>query len=142
MRFARCCRPIPGDAIVGYLGRGEGLAVHASECAVARRLHHKDSERFIAVEWSDEPVRLFEASVVVSVQNGQGVLARVAAAFATAESDITHVDMGDEAAQDTHDLRFVVAVRDRVHLDSVLKAVNRTASVLQAVRIRPANSAA
>ena len=140
--FARCCRPIPGDAIVGYLGRGEGLAVHASECAVARRLHHKDSERFIAVEWSDEPVRLFEASVVVSVQNGQGVLARVAAAFATAESDITHVDMGDEAAQDTHDLRFVVAVRDRVHLDSVLKAVNRTASVLQAVRIRPANSAA
>ncbi len=139
--FARCCRPIPGDAIVGYLGRGEGLAVHASECAVARRLHHKDSERFIAVEWSDEPVRSFEASVVVSVHNGQGVLARVAAAFAGAEADITHVDMGDEAAQDTHDLRFVVAVRDRVHLDAVLKAVNRTASVLQAVRIRPANSA-
>ncbi len=139
--FARCCRPIPGDAIVGYLGRGEGLAVHANECAVARRLHHKDSERFIAVEWADEPVRSFEASVVVSVQNGQGVLARVAAAFAGAEADITHVDMGDEAAQNTHDLRFVVAVRDRVHLDAVLKAVNRTASVLQAVRIRPANSA-
>jgi GTP diphosphokinase / guanosine-3',5'-bis(diphosphate) 3'-diphosphatase len=140
--YARCCRPIPGDTIMGYLGRGEGLVVHATECAVAKRLLYKDSERFINVEWADEPVRAFEASVVVTVNNGKGVLARVAAAFATAEADITHVDMGDEAAQETHDLRFVVAVRDRNHLDAVLQAVNRIASVQRALRVRPANSAA
>ncbi|MEP6965424.1 MAG: bifunctional (p)ppGpp synthetase/guanosine-3',5'-bis(diphosphate) 3'-pyrophosphohydrolase, partial [Polaromonas sp.] len=46
IRFATCCRPIPGDGIVGYLGRGEGLFVHADDCAVARRLQQRDSERF------------------------------------------------------------------------------------------------
>jgi GTP diphosphokinase / guanosine-3',5'-bis(diphosphate) 3'-diphosphatase len=136
VKFAQCCRPIPGDAIVGYLGRGEGLVVHASDCAVAKRLQHKDSERFIAVDWSDEPVRQFETGVVVTVTNGKGVLARVAAALASAEADITHVDMDDEAAQDTTDFRFVLAVRDRMHLDTVLRHLKRTPSVLRAVRTR------
>jgi guanosine-3',5'-bis(diphosphate) 3'-pyrophosphohydrolase len=76
VKFASCCRPVPGDAILGYLGRGEGLVVHTADCGVARRLQHKDSERFIGVEWSDEPVRPFETGVLVTVTNGKGVLAR------------------------------------------------------------------
>ena len=134
VQYATCCRPIPGDAIVGYLGRGEGLVVHTTDCAIARKLHHKDSERFIGVEWSDEPARAFEAAVVVTVNNGKGVLARVASALASAEADITHIDMGQEAALETIDLRFVVAVRDRVHLADVLRALKRTPSVLRARR--------
>ena len=134
VQYAICCRPIPGDAIVGYLGRGEGLVVHTADCAIARKLHHKDSERFIGVEWSDEPTRAFEAAVVVTVNNGKGVLARVASALASAEADITHIDMGQEAALETIDLRFVVAVRDRVHLADVLRALKRTPSVLRARR--------
>ncbi|MGE0331130.1 MAG: bifunctional (p)ppGpp synthetase/guanosine-3',5'-bis(diphosphate) 3'-pyrophosphohydrolase [Ramlibacter sp.] len=139
VQYAPCCRPIPGDNIVGYLGRGEGLVVHVAECAVAKRLQHKDSERFIAVEWSDDPVRAFETSVVVTVTNDKGVLARVAAALAGAEADITHVDMGNEAAHDANDLRFVIAVRDQSHLESVLRNVKRTTSVLRARRVLPAN---
>ncbi|RYX92038.1 MAG: bifunctional (p)ppGpp synthetase/guanosine-3',5'-bis(diphosphate) 3'-pyrophosphohydrolase [Comamonadaceae bacterium] len=137
VQFALCCRPIPGDSIVGYLGRGEGLVVHVEECAVARRLRHKDSERFIGVEWSDEPVRAFETGIIVTVNNGKGVLARVAAALTSAEADITHVDMGEEAAQDTMDVRFVIAVRDRSHLDAVLRNLKRTPAVIRAVRAMP-----
>ena len=44
VQYAHCCRPIPGDSIVGYLGRGEGLIVHSAQCAVAKKLQHKDSE--------------------------------------------------------------------------------------------------
>ncbi|MGH8830125.1 MAG: RelA/SpoT family protein, partial [Polaromonas sp.] len=72
VQFAPCCRPIPGDGIVGYLGRGEGLVVHTDDCAVAKRLQHRDSERFIAVDWSDEPVRTFETNLLVTVSNGKG----------------------------------------------------------------------
>ena len=140
VQYAPCCRPIPGDNIVGYLGRGEGLVVHVAECAVAKRLQHKDSERFIAVEWSDDPVRTFETSLIVTVTNDKGVLARVAAALASAEADITHLDMGNEAAQDAMDMRFLVAVRDQSHLDAVLRNVRRTASVLRARRVLPANN--
>ncbi len=137
IQLAQCCRPIPGEAIVGYLGRGEGLVVHTAECAVGKRLQYKDSERFITVEWSDEPTRLFETGLVITVANGKGVLARVAAALASAEADITHVDMGEEQGQEAADLRFVVAVRDIAHLDAVLRSLRRTGSVLRAQRAQP-----
>ena len=137
VQYAQCCRPVPGDIIVGYLGRGEGLMVHRAECTVAKRLQHKDTERFIRVEWSDEPVRSFETGLIVTVANGKGVLARVASALAATEADITHVDMGEEAAQDATDLRFVIAVRDSAHLEAVLRTLKRTSSVLRANRIQP-----
>ncbi len=136
VQFAKCCRPVPGDSIVGYLGRGEGLVVHIDDCAVAKRLQHRDSERFIAVDWSDEPVRTFETNLLVTVSNGKGVLARVAAALAGAEADITRVEMSDEPSHDATDLRFGIAVRDRVHLALALKRVKRTASVLKVHRAK------
>ena len=136
VQFATCCRPIPGDNILGYLGRGEGLVVHTDECTVAKKLQHRDSERFIAVNWSDEPARAFETALVVTVSNGKGVLARVAAALAGAEADITHVNMGQERAQDAMELRFGIAVRDRVHLASVLRSVKRTPSVIKVQRAK------
>ena len=136
VQFAPCCSPIPGDGIVGYLGRGEGLFVHTDDCAVAKRLLQRDSERFIAVDWSDEPVRTFETNILVTVSNGKGVLARVAAALASAEVDITHVEMGHEPAHDATDLRFGVAVRDRTHMASALRSVKRTPSVLRVQRAK------
>ena len=139
VKFAPCCRPIPGDPIVGYLGRGEGLVVHMSECPVATKLQNKDSERFIGVEWADEPVRPFETEIVVTVTNGKGVLARVAASLATAEADIVHIDMGEEGAQEVTDLRFLIAVRDLTHLATALRNLKRTPSVLS---VRRSNVAA
>jgi len=137
IKYATCCRPIPGDSIVGYLGRGEGLVVHAAQCAVAKRLQHKDSERFIAVDWAEEPTRLFETRIVATVNNGKGVLARIAADLARSEADITHVDMDDETALDTIDLRFVIAVRDLAHLESALRNLRRTPAVLRTSRSLP-----
>jgi GTP pyrophosphokinase len=132
--YSRCCRPLPGDDIVGYLGRGEGLAVHTRDCAAARKLEHKDSERFIGVEWSDELHRSFETAIAVTVVNGKGVLARVAGALASAETDIVHVDMGHETPLEMAELKFVVAVRDTTHLEQVLRHLKRTPSVVKAER--------
>jgi GTP diphosphokinase / guanosine-3',5'-bis(diphosphate) 3'-diphosphatase len=137
VQFAPCCLPVPGDAIMGYLGRGEGLVIHCADCAAGLRLQHKDKERFIPVEWADEPVRTFESRIVVTVANGKGVLARVATTIATAGADIAHIDMGEESAQETTDLRFAVSVQDLTHLESVLRALQRTPSVLRATRARP-----
>ncbi|NDF44975.1 MAG: bifunctional (p)ppGpp synthetase/guanosine-3',5'-bis(diphosphate) 3'-pyrophosphohydrolase [Betaproteobacteria bacterium] len=135
VQYAPCCRPIPGDAILGYLGHGEGLVVHTDNCGVAQRLKHKDSERFIAVEWSEDITRSFEVSLVVTVSNGKGVLARVASAITTAEADITWVNMADEiSGEEAADLRFVISVRDTDHLDTVLRNLRRVPSVLQAQR--------
>jgi GTP pyrophosphokinase len=140
VKYATCCRPIPGEAIVGYLGRGEGLMVHVADCAVVKRLQHKDAERFTAVEWSEDLLRSFETGIVVTVANGKGVLARVAAALAAAEVDINHVNMDEEEAQDTTELRFVISVRDRPHLELALQKLTRIPAVLSAVRAKPASN--
>ena len=137
VQYASCCKPIPGDRIVGYLGRGEGLVVHAEDCATGKRLRARDSERFLQVEWSEEPVRPFATDIVVTVTNGKGVLARVASAIAAAEGDITHVNMGEERAETATDIRFSVSVRNRVHLADVLRSLKRTPSVLKAQRFKP-----
>ena len=136
VRLAPCCHPIPGDSIVGYLGRGEGLVVHTAECQTGRRLFERDSERWIPVEWSEETTRTFETGIVVLMRNQKGVLAQVAAAIASAEADITHVDMGAEPMQDTAELRVMIAVRDRQHLADVLRTLRRNRVVLRVGRLR------
>jgi GTP pyrophosphokinase/guanosine-3',5'-bis(diphosphate) 3'-pyrophosphohydrolase len=136
IQLASCCHPIPGDAIVGYLGRGEGLTIHAAECGVGKRLYERDSERWLPVEWSEQPVRPFDAEVSVLVQNGKGVLARVAAAVSATETDITHIDMGAERAAETTELKLTLAVRDRQHLADALRTLRRAPSVLRVARVR------
>ena len=137
VQFAPCCRPIPGDDIVGYLGRGEGVMVHTADCSVAQRLQHRDSERFIAVQWSDELTRPFETDLLLTVTEGKGVLARVASALANAEANITHLQMQPQSTESTTELRFTLAVDDRVHLARVIRGLKRTTAVLRVQRARP-----
>jgi GTP pyrophosphokinase/guanosine-3',5'-bis(diphosphate) 3'-pyrophosphohydrolase len=137
VQLANCCRPIPGDAIVGYLGRGEGLVVHTAECSVGKRLFGRDSERWISVEWAEEPARAFETAVNVLVHNGKGVLAQIASAVSAAEADITHIDMGDEPASEATELRLLLSVRDRLHLADVLRTLRRSSAVLRVARVKP-----
>jgi GTP diphosphokinase / guanosine-3',5'-bis(diphosphate) 3'-diphosphatase len=137
VRLAPCCRPIPGDDIVGYLGRGEGLTVHTAECHTGRRLHERDPERWIPVSWADELARAFETAIEVLVHNGKGALAQVAQAVSSAEADITHIDMGPETAAASAELKLVIAVRDRLHLADVLRTLKRAPSVQSVHRVKP-----
>ncbi len=137
VQLAPCCKPIPGDHIMGYLGRGEGLLVHTRECRNGRRLAQRDPERWIRVEWSDEPTRSFDAGVLVTVRNDKGALARLASAVSAAEADITHIDMNEERASDITELKLVISVRDRQHLADVLRGLKRSPPVEKVARIRP-----
>jgi GTP pyrophosphokinase/guanosine-3',5'-bis(diphosphate) 3'-pyrophosphohydrolase len=137
LQLATCCRPIPGDAIVGYLGRGEALLVHTAECHAAKRLAERDPERWMGVEWAEEPTRNFETAVTVLVGNGKGVLAQVASAVSAAQADITHIDMGEDRAAETTELRLLITVRDRLHLADALRTIRRCPPVLRVWRVKP-----
>jgi len=136
VQLATCCRPIPGDEVAGYFG-GEGLTVHTTECAVGRRLRERDGERWMPVDWAEVLTRPFESAVGVLVQNTKGALAQVAQAVSLAEADITHIDMGDERAAETTELKLLVSVRDRLHLADVLRTLKRSSAVMRAARIKP-----
>ncbi len=137
VQLATCCRPIPGDDIRAYLGRGEGLLVHTAECSLGRRLAERDPERWIAVEWAEQPTRNFETSVKLQVKNGKGALAQLAVAVSVAEADISHIEMDNEPQADASELHLLLAVRDRQHLADVLRALKRSPPVLRAARVKP-----
>ena len=137
VQMAPCCRPIPGDAIVGYLGRGEGLVVHTAECSVGRRLFERDREHWMSVAWAEEMTRPFETAVNLLLRNGKGVLAQVASAVSSAEADIIHIDMGEERTGESTDMRLVISVRDRFHLAEVMRLLRRSPPVQRVARVKP-----
>ena len=136
MQLGTCCRPIPGDALIGHLGRGEGLVVHTADCAVGKRLIERDSDGVMQVDWAEQPSRAFETGVACLVHGGKGVLAQIAQAVAAAEADITHIDMGEDTAAEIAELKLLVAVRDRLHLADVMRKLRRSPAVQRVSRIK------
>ena len=137
VQLAPCCRPIPGDGVVGYLGRGEGLMVHTVDCSVGKRLFERDSEHWMGVDWAEQPTRPFETAISLLVNNGKGVLGQVAQAVSEAEADITHIEMGNEPAAETTELQLLVSVRDRLHLAEMMRTLKRSPAVLRVARVKP-----
>ena len=137
VQLATCCRPIPGDDIKGYLGRGEGLLIHTGDCRNGKRLAERDRERWIPVVWAEQPTRAYEAAVSVQVRNDKGALAQVAQAISSAEADIVHIGMDNERDADVAELRLLISLRDRQHLADVLRTLRRSAPVQRASRVKP-----
>lgn len=138
VRYAHCCRPVPGDAVVAYLGRGDGLHVHNAQCINAKRLQATDSERIVPVEWTeDSNQQLYDSGLSITIHNKKGVLARVATELSNANVDIRRLDMADEAALQTTELRFVVAVHELQQVEAVLRSLRRIPTVVRATRSIP-----
>ncbi|WP_322033461.1 bifunctional (p)ppGpp synthetase/guanosine-3',5'-bis(diphosphate) 3'-pyrophosphohydrolase [Paraburkholderia sp. J76] len=136
VQLSACCRPIPGDDIMGYIGIGLGMAIHTTDCRVAQRIHRRDPGRWIDVAWAPQPGRLFDVAVKVLVKNTKGVFARVAADITSADANIVHIAMDDDLAQESNMLRFVIQVSDRVHLANVMRRVRTNPDVMRIARER------
>lgn len=137
VKFSKCCHPIPGDGIVGYLGRGEGLVVHTASCPIAKRLRSKDAERFTAVEWSDNMTRAFAVAITVTLHNRVGAIASITAAIAAIRADIGYIGTSDEMYQEALDLNLILQVAGRKHLAQVLRAIRRVPAAIRAYRVVP-----
>ena len=142
VQLSACCRPIPGDDIMGYIGIGLGMAIHTTDCRVAQRIHRRDPGRWIDVAWAPQPGRLFDVAVKVLVKNAKGVFARVAADITSADANIVHIAMDEDVSQEATFLRFVIQVSDRVHLANVMRRVRTNPDVMRIARERPSEEAA
>jgi GTP pyrophosphokinase len=134
--FLTCCHPIPGDNIIGYLGKGEGLQVHTNECPVALRMLSKDSDKWVEVEWGKELNREFEVDLAIDTRQGKGVLARVASSVTAADSNIMNVSMEDRYKEDSVTIRFTIQVYDRLHLSKVMRSLRTNPDVMRVTRTR------
>ena len=132
--YSRCCHPLPGDPLAGHLRGGHGLALHRAECSVALKQRDRDAERWVEVDWADEVSGPFRTEIELNVRNDRGVLGKVAAEIAAADSNIAHVVMDDDPGSRLTHLRFTLLVRDRIHLAKVMRGLRQLPEVLKISR--------
>lgn len=131
VQLGKCCRPIPGDPIVGLIRKEQGLVVHTHDCPVLAKLR---SERgnWVDVVWDVTSDHLFDVTIRVIVKNARGLLARLAKEIAESNANIIDVSVEDD--RDSTMLYFTVQVTDRVHLARILRALRRVPEVLRLAR--------
>ena len=130
--FPKCCYPIPGDAIIGYLTAGRGIVVHQPTCPNVTD-YRSAPDKWIDVEWSREIDREFSVELALDVINRRGTLATIAAAVADANANIEEVEISERNARHSS-IRLVIGVRDRKHLADVIRATRRVQTVVRIQR--------
>lgn len=119
IKYARCCRPIPGDPIMAYVSPGRGFNIHRDNCPNIQRAH-KQNDHYVPVEWSDDLEGDFTTELRLQVFNQRGVLAQVTNIIANQEGNIVNVDI-NELDGDVNIITFQIGVKNRVHLASIIK---------------------
>jgi RelA/SpoT family (p)ppGpp synthetase len=134
VQFARCCGPIPGDPIIGFIQKGQGIVVHTHDCPTARRTR-TDPDRWLDVDWGPDDDRLYEVKLRVVAANQRGVLAKIAASIADSGTNIVNVNMAEEGSIYTTML-FTLQVNNRLQLARVMKGLRRIQDVIRIARAR------
>ncbi|HKK03725.1 MAG TPA: bifunctional GTP diphosphokinase/guanosine-3',5'-bis pyrophosphate 3'-pyrophosphohydrolase [Gammaproteobacteria bacterium] len=130
--YGRCCHPIPGDTIFGYLSAGRGIVIHREDCGNLAEFR-KQPDKWIAVEWQKELNRTFPVEIRAEVQNRLGVLAEVAANISSTETNIEHVQVVERDG-DHSSLTFLLQVEGRKQLERVLRSIRAMPDVLSVAR--------
>jgi GTP pyrophosphokinase len=134
MQLSRCCNPVPGDRILGYITRGRGLTIHAVECPNLEALDY-DRERLVEVEWDSATPSTHAVKVSVMAVDRTGVLANVSSAIAECHANISRAEIATREDRKAV-LDFIVEISGTEHLDQVLKAIERVDGVITARRVR------
>ncbi len=134
IHLSKCCNPVPGDRIIGFITRGRGLSIHTVDCPNIDELDY-DKDRLVEVEWDPEQTVPHAIQISVLTVDKPGMLAAVSASISTAQTNISNARI-----KTTDDgkaiLNFVVDIRNTTHLDQVLKNIQQVKGVLHARRVR------
>ena len=133
--LARCCNPVAGDDIVGFITRGNGVSVHRADCPNVTDLK-RTPERMIDVEWDTSGATEFRVEIVVEATDRIGLLKDVTIAVGDAGANILSAATNTSSSGIAR-LRFLIAISDASLLDPLLAAISRVPSVFDARRIMP-----
>jgi len=134
LSFAKCCHPIPGDHIVGYISSGKGMVVHLESCNnVAEILD--DPKKHLALRWDPVVEGEFPVEIRVEIEHQRGLIATLANAITSCEANIEKISTADRDAQFSI-VNLTINVRNRIHLANVMKRVRVIKSVIKVSRLK------
>lgn len=130
VHFAKCCKPVPGDQVIGFISRGRGVIVHLSNCP---HLLDLESERLISVTWQNEEPRPFPATIKVTAKNEKGMLAAIATEIANFDVNIQGLIL-TTTLDNKAEVDFTVEVTDAVHLYQLMDKIRKLPNIYEVVR--------
>jgi len=133
--LAKCCRPVPGEEIIGYVTRGRGISVHSVDCPNVRNLLY-NPEREIDVAWADGEAGIYPVSLLIETEDRRGMLAKLTEAIAKLDTNIRQIE-ADTERPGRGNVEVVVDVRDRAHLERVRQTLRGLPGVLEVSRRMP-----
>jgi GTP pyrophosphokinase len=136
VRLSRCCTPVPGDEIMGFVTRGRGVSVHRADCANAVSLSSGAGERLIEVEWDNDVTGSFVASIEIKALDRARLLSDVARALSDHHVNILSCT-SNTGSDRISKMRFDFELGDPSHLDSVISTIKRIEAVYDAYRVVP-----
>jgi len=133
LQFAKCCKPIPGDPIIGYLKKGYGLTIHTHNCTVAKK-YRQSKEKWIYVDWDTNTNKLFEVDIKISVANKTGVLAKVTSMLSNQGIGIENAsaETGDSNVYGV--IYLTLLVKNRIDLAQIMKKLRQIEEVYRVNR--------
>jgi len=134
MQLSKCCKPVPGEPIRGYITRGRGLTIHAIDCPNFLSLEW-DHNRLVEVEWDSELEGTHSVEVSVLTLDRTGVLAKVSAGISHCQANITRAEISTREDRKAV-LDFVIEVKNTAHLELILQEIQRVDGILSAKRVR------
>lgn len=135
VQFAQCCRPIPGDPILGFIDKDRGLVIHTHDCNSVRKFR-LDPDKWLDVEWEPDNNRLFKTNLSLTVANQPGMLAKIAAGIADANSNIDNVSVEESDGSAYANLYFTVQVKNRIHLADLMRGLRKIPDVVRINRTK------
>jgi GTP pyrophosphokinase len=136
VRLSRCCTPVPGDEIIGFVTRGRGVSVHRADCANAASLASRSRERLIEVEWDHRSSGVFVATIEVVAIDRSSLLSDVTSVVSEHHLNIVGANTQTDSDRISR-MRFDVELGDPAHLESVLNLIRHLDAVYDAYRILP-----
>lgn len=134
-QMAKCCKPVPYDAIIGYITRGRGVTVHRRDCAVVRKMDPENRERLIDVAWADgQQESRFLVDIHIQAGDRKGLLRDISSVFADAEIDVLGVNTQSDRRHDQASMRFTAEVSDMVQLSRVIDRLAQIPDVIDVHR--------
>jgi len=129
---AKCCNPVPGEEIIGYITRGRGVSVHSVDCPNVRNLLY-NPEREIEVEWATQAQGSYPISLLIETEDRPGMLAKLTEAIARLETNIRQIE-ADTDRPGRGNIEIVVEVANRAHLERIRQALRGLPGVLEVSR--------
>jgi len=134
--MARCCRPVPGDSVCGYITRGRGVTIHRDDCPNALRWVKEDNPRLIKVHWTTTSDSGYRVNLLLKAYNRRELIKDISAMLATADVTVTNINSHLDELTEEVNIRLQVMVKDYEQLSDLLNRLNTIPNVFEAHRLR------